>query len=122
MPDISEGVLRRVHDELAALRTARAPASVRLVHLAGAGPRLTALLAEVTADGVPAGRTLPLWQAAELLQPLADGVEPGPGQAEDLAEQAAELLADFAATATATATANVTATACAERGRPHRQG
>ncbi|WP_377267271.1 hypothetical protein [Peterkaempfera sp. SMS 1(5)a] len=109
MPGIPAEALRKVRDEIDALRTGGAPASARLLRLRGLGPRLTALLAELTAQGVPADRLDPLHEAAELLQPLTDGVEPAPGQAEDLAEQAAELLAVFDAAARA------------ELREPHRQ-
>ncbi|WP_055588170.1 hypothetical protein [Peterkaempfera griseoplana] len=110
MPGIPAEALYRVRDEIDALYTPGTPAPVRLVRLRGLGPRLTALLAELTAHGAPAECLDPLHEAAELLQPLADGVEPGPGQADDLAEQAAELLAAFDAAARA------------ERRAPYRQG
>ncbi|MGA5702614.1 hypothetical protein [Peterkaempfera bronchialis] len=96
MPHMPAAVLHRVRDEIDVLRTGAAPVPGSFVRLRGLGPRLTALLAELTAAGVPAARLTPLWAAAELLQPLTDGVDPTPAEAQALAEQTADLLATFA--------------------------
>lgn len=57
------------------------------------GARLTALLGRSAAAGLPDSFLDPLWEAAQLLQPLNDGVEPAAEELADLADRIVGLLA-----------------------------
>jgi Ca-activated chloride channel family protein len=100
-PQVPDEVLQAVRQERETLAGGHADAgesfAARLVHLRGLGARLAELLADLVSRGVPDRWLTPLWEAAELLQPLIDGVEPAPGELESLRGRAAELLAAFGA-------------------------